>query len=172
MIRSLVAASTRPRLLVVGLFACAVALTGCQAGSSSSTSQPYNPGDGRNVNVPEDATFQDDYLAIRNALVVSNAGAASATVTVVNHGSEPDVLQSISINGNVATFAGGPFDVAPGGKIAVGGGSEAVALVREAGVSPGQWTDLSLTFASAGTTTIQVPVVSVDDEYTVVGENA
>ena len=172
MIRSLTATAARPRILAAGLFAVALALTGCQAGSSAQTSQPYNPGDGRNVNIPEDATFQDDYLAVRNALVVSDGGAAAATVSVVNHGSEPDVLNSISINGNVATFAGGPFEVTPGNKISVGGGSEAIALVNEAGVAPGQWTDMTLTFDTAGTTTLQVLVVAVDDEYTVIGESA
>jgi hypothetical protein len=166
-------ASARARILPVGVLlgALALTLTGCQAGSTAQTSQPYNPGDGRNVNIPADATYKDDYLAVRNALVVSDGGAASATVTVVNHGSEPDVLTQIKINDQVAVFAGGPFQVTPGEKISVGGGSDAVALVNEGGVEPGQWTQMSLTFQNAGETIIDVLVVSSDDEYTVGGED-
>jgi hypothetical protein len=168
------AASARSRTLVAAVLLCslaALALTGCAAGSTAQTSQTYNPGDGRNVNIPADATFTDPYLAVRNALVVSNGGAASATVTVVNHTDEPDTLNQISINGNVATFVGGPFEVAPGEKISVGGGSDASALVADGGVEPGHWTDLSLTFANAGTTTVSVLVVTADDEYTVIGQH-
>ena len=175
MIRTPAPTSARSRTLTAGVLLSsllAFALTGCGAGSSAQTSQPYNPGDGRNVNIPADATFKDDYLAVRNALVVSNGGAASVTVTVVNHGSESDVLNEVKVNGQVATFVGGPFEIPPNEKISVGGGSDATALVTDAGVNPGQWTELSLTFNNAGTTVIDVLVVAVDDEYTVIGEGS
>jgi hypothetical protein len=161
-------------LVVAGLLSSLTAfvLTGCSAGSGAQTSQPYNPSDGRNVNIPADATFQDDYLAVRNALVVSNGGAASVTVTVVNHGSDTDVLSEIKVNDQVASFVGGPFEIPPTQKISVGGGSDATALVSDAGVEPGQWTELSLTFTNAGTTVIDVLVVASDDEYTTLGEGA
>jgi hypothetical protein len=166
--------SARTRTVVTGVLLAAlgaVTLTGCGAGSTAETSQPYNPGDGRNVNIPEDAAFDDDYLAVRNALVVSDGGAASVTLSVVNHGTESDVLNQIKVNDQVAVFAGGPFEVLPQQKISVGGGSEAVALVSDAGVEPGQWTELSLTFNNAGETVIDVLVVSSTDEYTVLGED-
>lgn len=167
-------ASARTRAVVTAALLAAlgaVTLTGCGAGSTAETSQPYNPGDGRNVNIPEDAAFTEDYLAVRNALVVSDGGAASVTLSVVNHGSESDVLNQVKVNDQVAVFAGGPFEVPPGEKISVGGGSEAVALVSDAGVGPGQWTELSLTFTNAGETVIDVLVVSSTDEYTVLGED-
>jgi len=167
-------APTRTRAVVVAALLAAlgaVTLTGCAAGSDAETSQPYNPGDGRNINIPEDATFTDDYLAVRNALVVSDGGAASVTLTVVNHASESDLLHQIKVNGQVAVFAGGPFEIPPGQKIAVGGGSDAVALVSDAGVEPGHWTELSLTFTNAGETVLDVLVVSSTDEYTVLGEH-
>jgi hypothetical protein len=175
MIRTPAPTSPRSRTLMAAALLsslAAITLTGCSAGSSAQTSQPYNPGDGRNVNIPADATFEDDYLAVRNALVVSNGGAASVTVTVVNHGSESDVLSEIKVNDQVASFVGGPFEIPPTEKISVGGGSEATALVPDAGVKPGQWTKLSLTFTNAGTTVIDVLVVNSDDEYTVIGEGS
>ena len=172
MTRTLLSAAARPQTLVAAVFVVALALTGCQAGSNAQTSQPYNGADGRNVNVPEDATFTDDYIAIRNALVVSNGEAASVTVTLVNHSDEAEVLTEARVNGEVASFVGGPFEIPPNGSIAIGGGSEAVALISEAGVEPGQWTELQLTFTNAGTATIQVLVISSDDEYAALGETA
>ena len=162
----------RSRILAVGLVAAALALTGCQAGSSAQTSQTYNGGDGRNVNIPADAAFKDDYLAVRNALVVSDGGAASVTVTIVNHGDTADVLTEARVGDTVAAFVGGPFEIPPRETLSVGGGSEQVALADNAGVEPGQWADLTLTFTQAGSTTIQVLVQSPDSEYTVLGENA
>jgi len=172
MTRSLLPVAARPQTVVAAVFVAAMALTGCQAGSTAQTSQPYNGADGRNVNVPEDATFADDYIAVRNALVVSNGDAASVTVRLVNHSDDAEVLTEVRVNGEVASFVGGPFEIPPNEAIAIGGGAEAVALVNDAGVEPGQWTELQLTFTNAGTTTIQVLVISPDDEYAVLGESA
>jgi hypothetical protein len=172
MIRSLIPAAARPRTLLAVAFAAALALTGCQAGQSAETSQDYDPADGRNINIPEDAAFDEDYLAVRNALVVSNGAAASVTVTVVNHSDTADVLTEVRVNDQVASFVGGPFEIPPNDSISVGGGSEAVALVSEAGVAPGDWTELQLTFTNAGTATIQTLVISPDDEYAKLGEIA
>jgi len=171
MTRSLTTVAARPRLLIA-VVAAALSIAGCQAGSAAQTSQTYNPTDGRNVNVPEDATFTDDYIGVRNALVVGGESAASITVTLANHGTEGDVLTEARVNDQVASFVGGPFEIAPDEKIAIGGGSELVALVNDSGVEPGQWTELSLTFTQAGSVTIDVLVVSPDDEYAVLGENA
>jgi len=172
MTRTLLPVAARPRTLIAAVFVAAMTLTGCQAGSTAQTSQPYNGADGRNVNVPEDAAFTDDYIAVRNALVVSGGDAASVTVTLVNHSDEAEVLTEVRVNDQVAAFVGGPFEIVPNGSVAIGGGAESVALVTEAGVEPGQWTELQLTFTNAGTTTIQVLVVSPEDEYAVLGETA
>jgi hypothetical protein len=175
MIRTPAPTSARPRTLFAALLfssLAALALAGCGAGSSAQTSQPYNPGDGRNVNIPADASFQEPYLAVRNALVVSNGGAASVTVTVVNHSDDTDVLSEIKVNDKVASFVGGPFEIPPNEKISVGGGSDATALVSDAGVEPGQWTELTLTFTNAGSTVIDVVVVDSADEYTLTGEGS
>ena len=147
-------------------------LSGCATGQSAQTSQPYNPSDGRNTNIPEDAGFDDPYLAVRNALVVSDGGAASITVTLVNNGADTDVLTEAKIGDQTAVFVGGPVEIAPDAKVAIGGGSERVALVADGGVQPGDWTDLTLTFTRAGTTTLSVLVVASDDEYAALGGDA
>ena len=171
MTRTPTTVATRP-LMLIAACAATLALAGCQAGSAAQTSQSYNPTDGRNVNIPADNEFDEPYIAVRNALVVSDGNAASITVTLVNHTDTADVLTEAKVNDAVATFAGGPFEIAPGDKLAIGGGGTAVALADEAGVAPGEWTELSLTFDGAGVTTIDVLAISPDDEYAVLGENA
>jgi hypothetical protein len=164
--------SSRLRLTMVAAVAAALALTGCQAGQNAETSQDYNPGDGRNVNVPEDAGFDDDYLAVRNALIVSDGGAASVTVTLINNGVETDLLSEVLVNEQPAELLGGPFELPPNQRIAIGGGSERGALLAEGGVQPGDWADLTLTFAQSGTVTLEVLVISSDDEYAALGASA
>jgi hypothetical protein len=164
--------SSRLRLPLALAFAATVALTGCQAGQDAQTSQDYNPGDGRNVNVPEDAAFDEDYIAVRNALVVSDGGAASLTVTLVNNGSDTDLLSEALLNGQPFELLGGPFELPPSERVAVGGGSERGALLPEGDVQPGDWAELTLSFAQAGTVTLDVVVISSDDEYALLGEDA
>jgi hypothetical protein len=172
MTRSLTLVTHRLRLPIAAAAAALVVLSGCGAGQSAQTSQPYNPSDGRNINIPEDAGFDDPYMAVRNALVVSDGGAASITVTLVNNGLETDVLNEAKIGDQTAVFVGGPVEIAPDQKVAIGGGSERVALVQDGGVKPGDWTELTLTFANAGSTTLDVLVVASDDEYAALGETA
>jgi hypothetical protein len=172
MTRSLTLVTPRLRLPLAAAASALLVLSGCAAGQSAQTSQPYNPSDGRNVNIPEDAGFNDPYMAVRNALVVSDGGAASITVTLVNNGLETDVLNEAKIGDQTAVFVGGPVEIAPDERVAIGGGSERIALVDEGGVEPGDWTELTLTFANAGSTTLDVLVVASDDEYAALGESA
>ncbi|MEO8556458.1 MAG: hypothetical protein ABI474_07280 [Actinomycetota bacterium] len=147
-------------------------LSGCAAGQNAETSQAYNPSDGRNVNIPEDAGFNDEYVAVRNALVVSDGGPASITVTVVNNGAEADLLTEARIGDQTAVFVGGPVELAPDQSVSIGGGSERLALVEAGGVEPGNWTQLTLSFTRAGSITIDVPVINSDDEYAFPPEEA
>ena len=175
MTRSLTPVTSRLRLPIVAAALAATALlvlSGCAAGQSAQTSQPYNPSDGRNVNIPADAGFDDPYMAVRNALVVSDGGAASITVTLVNNGLETDVLNEAKIGDQTAVFVGGPVEIAPDQKVAIGGGSERIALVEAGGVEPGDWTELTLTFANAGSITLDVLVIASDDEYAALGGSA
>ena len=73
MMRSPVA--PRLRLPLAAAASALLILSGCAAGQTAETSQDYDPADGRNVNIPDEATFGDEYIAVRNALVVSDGGA-------------------------------------------------------------------------------------------------
>ncbi|MCZ3386671.1 MAG: hypothetical protein LH630_06835 [Actinomycetia bacterium] len=172
MTRSLALVPPGLRLPIVAAVSALLVLSGCAAGQSAQTSQPYNPSDGRNVNIPADAGFDDPYLAVRNALVVSDGGAASLTVTLVNNSDEADVLTEATIGDQPATFVGGAVEIGPRQRVAIGGGTERIALVREGGVQPGDWTELTLNFTRAGSTTIDVLVIASDDEYAALGESA
>ena len=156
-----------PRLrLPLAAAACSLfVLSGCSAGQNAETSQPYNASDGRNVNIPEDAAFNDNYIAVRNALVVSDGGPASITVSLINNSDEADVLTEAKIAEQPAVFAGDAVELAPDEKVSIGGGSERLALVEDGGVEPGDWTTLTLSFAQAGTTTIDVLVIDSDDPH-------
>ena len=142
-------------------------LTGCQAGQTTQTSQDYDGADGRNVNVPEDAAFDDDYMAVRNALVVSFGEDASLTLTLVNNATEGDVLQQAVVGETPVEIDGGPIEVAPNQRVRMGIGSEIATSVPGANLAPGDWTTLTLSFASAGSTTLDVLVVPPGDEYVI-----
>ncbi len=171
MMRSLLIAP-RLRLPLAAAASTLLVLSGCASGQQAETSQSYNPGDGRNINIPADAAFDDDYIAVRNALVVSDGGPASITVTMVNNTPEAEVLSEARIGDQTAVFVGGPVELGPGQSVRIGGGSERIALVQAGGVEPGNWTELTLTFSRAGSVTIDVMVVASDDEYAYGGESA
>lgn len=170
MMRSPVA--PRLRLPLAAAASALLILSGCAAGQTAQTSQDYDPADGRNVNIPEEATFGDEYIAVRNALVVSDGGPASITVTLVNNTPQADVLTEAKIGEQTAVFVGGPVEVATGQKVSIGGGAERIALVEAGGVEPGDWTELTLSFSQAGTTTIDVLVINSEDEYAFPAEEA
>lgn len=135
-------------------------LTGCQTGSNANTSQQYDPTNGRNVNVPADATWGDPYLALRGAQVVSDAGSTGAVVTVVNQTGAPDTLTSVSIGGKDAPLSGGPLQVVPGTPVSLGAGGNATATVDGLDVKPGDWVELTLVFAESGSATVDVLAVT------------
>jgi hypothetical protein len=171
MMRSLLVAP-RLRLPLAAAAGALLFLSSCSAGQNAETSQDYNPSDGRNINIPADAGFDDDYLAVRNALIVSDGGPASITVTLINNGTEADLLTEAKIGDQTAVFVGGPVELAPGEPVSIGGGSERIALVEAGGVEPGDWTELTLSFSRAGSTTIEVLVINSSDEYAFPAEEA
>lgn len=160
MIRS-VPARAALALALIALFA----LTGCQAGQKAATAQPYDPVDGRNVNVPDGAEWPDPYLGVRDALVVSDGDNGALVMTLVNNSHSDDALESATLDGNNVLMPGGPVAVRVGDAVNIGSDAGAVAGVMGLGVAPGHWADLSLTFANAGQSDFQVLVVPNGDEY-------
>lgn len=133
-----------------------VGLSGCQTGSGASTSQQYDPTNGRNVNVPADATYGDAFLALRGAQVVTDDTSTGAVVTMVNQTGAPDSLTSVSINGQAAAMSNGPVEIVPGQPISLGDGGDATATVEGLDVKPGDWVELTLVFSQSGSATVNV----------------
>lgn len=148
-------------------FVAALVLTGCQAGQNAETSQDYDPADGRNINIPEDAGFDDDYIAIRNALVVGFDENASLTLTIVNNSDEGEVLEQAVVGETPVEIEGAPIEVAPGQRVRMGIESDIATVIPDSGLAPGDWTTLTVSFASAGTATLDVLVVTPGDEYAI-----
>jgi len=151
-------------LLAVAMVATA-GLVGCQAGQSAQTSQEYDPVDGRNVNQPTDAAFDEPYVAIRNAVVVAIESDATLVVTLVNQSDETEVLESATIDALPVTLSGGPIEIAPQQSVSVGYGDFETATVTDFKSVPGDWVDLTMRFTSAGDAELQVLVVPYGDEY-------
>ncbi len=146
----------------IGALAAAVlaviSLSACQAGRSAQTSQNYVPVDGRSVNLPEDASFDDPYLALRNAFVENLGSTQSAVVTVVNNTDESDVLLSVTIAGQEAELSSGPLEFGAGQSITLGTGGDASAVTQGGETAPGDWTSMTVTFQNAGIADIPVLV--------------
>lgn len=146
-----------PHASVLALAALLTAsLAACQAGSGASTSQDYDPVDGRNVNLPDDASYGDPYLAIRGAQVVDLGTVHSMVVTVVNRTGGSDVLEAVTIAGQPAALSSGAVEVAADQAVSLGAGGVATATVEGLDVEPGDWVDVTLSFAESGVAEVEV----------------
>ena len=158
------ATSRKGALLAVTLVAAA-SLAACQAGQSAATSQDYNPVDGRNINVPEDADYDEPYVAVRDAVVVAVDTDATLVVTIVNQSPKAEVLESATLDGLPVTLSGGPSDLAPQQSVSIGYDDFDTATVAAVASAPGNWVELTMRFTSAGDANLQVLVVPYGDEY-------
>jgi hypothetical protein len=140
------------------------ALSACAAGQTAQTSQPYNPADGRNVNVPEDAAFDDNYVGIRNAVVVAAGETGSLLVTMVNNSDEDATLEGVRIDDQAMTVSQ-PVTIAPGQAAKAGFDSDLQISVNPLSPEPGDWVPVEFSFIEMGTTTFDVLVVPYGDEY-------
>lgn len=140
------------------------ALSACQAGQTAQTSQPYNPADGRNVNVPEDAAFDDNYVGIRNAVVVAAGDTGSLLVTMVNNSDEDATLEGVRIDDQAMTLSQ-PVTIAPGQAAKAGFDSDLQISVDPLSPEPGDWVPVEFSFTEMGTSTFDVLVVPYGDEY-------
>jgi len=140
------------------------ALTACQAGQTAQTSQPYNPADGRNVNVPENATFDDNYVGIRNAVVVATGDIGSLLVTMVNNSDEDATLEGVRIDDQAMTLSR-PVVIAPGATAKAGFDSDLQITVDPLSPGVGDWVTVEFSFVEVGTSTFDVLVVPYGDDY-------
>ena len=144
--------------------ASAIGLSGCQAGKTAQITQAYNPVDGRNVNLPEDAGFGDAYVGIRNIVVVAIASDASLVATFVNNTAEVQELESVTVGGAPLELSA-PIQLDAGDSASLGFGDNPTATTSELEAKVGDWVDLTMGFSNAGTVELGVLVVPYGDQY-------
>ena len=140
--------SPRRTLALVAL-AVALPLAGCSATNPIQTERPYSPSDGIRATLGPVQTT--------NLLVVGTAKGAPAAVSggLVNTGADPQTV-TVTVSGETSTFT------LPGnGSVLVGTGSGTGRTMRIASldVDPGSLATVTLKVPSAGSATVQVPVV-------------
>jgi copper(I)-binding protein len=166
---------------VVGLAAALplAAVTGCGAGRNTTTDKERQ--------TPYVATAHASTIAIRGArLLVTSTGASASptaspdseaqgylTLAVVNKGPKPDTLTNATVDGGAVTTSSDAsgLSVDPEESLVFGvpGTETSVPTLEVVGfTSPlrtGTFADVSLTFQTAGTVSLQVPVESMDLGY-------
>ncbi len=141
------------RTIAVAVLAVALPLAGGLAGCSATnpiqTQRQYSPADGvRSTLGP---------LQTTNLLVVGTAKGKVAALSggLVNTGTDP-LTVDVSVSGASSTFT-----VPPNGSVLIGTGSDKgrTMTIDSLDVDPGALTTVTLKVASAGSSTVQVPVV-------------
>ncbi len=126
--------------------------------------QAYNPVDGRNVNIPEDAGFGDTYVGIRDVVVVAIGSDASLVATIVNNTAEPQELQSVTLGGDPLELSE-PIQLDAGDTASLGFGDNPTATTTALKGQVGHWADLVMQFSSAGSVELGILVVPYGDQY-------
>lgn len=146
------------------LSAALTATAGC--GFDVQTNRPYTPGEGVNADV---GPRQNGTVAVRNLLIASReqgTGFISASLASGHN----DTLQRITGRAYKSDGSpGSPLTATLPSPIALTAGSltvltdQQLITVTGADLAPGLEAELTLTFATAGETTLRVPVVTADD---------
>lgn len=124
-------------------------LAGCSATNPIQTQRPYSASDGVRASLGP--------LQTTNLLVVGTAKGSAAALSggLVNTGADP-LTVTVAVSGETSTFT-----VPGNGSVLLGTGSSAgrTMPVESLDVDPGALTTVTLKVPSAGSATVQVPVV-------------
>lgn len=148
----------RAAFAAVAIAGGAVLLAGCGSGFDAQAEQTYQPSDGVDVT--------SGPIRVVNALVVApeDGGDGVVSMTVVNKGTTPDQLQSVtSPQGQVETAT--PAELGPNQAMAFSSDSTPVWTIRGLTSKPGSYVDLLLTFAHAGIVDVKTVVVPATGYY-------
>jgi hypothetical protein len=121
--------ASQPRLVTTLLAVAVFSLTACSSGSGTAASEPY-PADGVNA--------QSGSIRILNALVVEPAqgGDGVLLMTVVNDGSQPEVLTSLTTSTGTIEYTGSK-QIAAGQAVHFGVASDPSVTIRGLTTKPG-----------------------------------
>ena len=152
----------RPISLAAAVVGAALALGGCSnTNFGAQTNQPYQAAVGANLRGDVD---------VLNALLVANPdGTATVSAGVINQGDGEDTITEVTattLDGSRLTVEAPEMDpTLPSKKLVPLGASdgEDVYVVDDAPI--GKYVRLTLTFDTAGTATIEAPVVTRGESY-------
>ena len=155
----------RPLTVAAAAVLCAVALSSCGTGLRAQTYRGRALGDAVNAQVGDLALRNLQVEAVSQEQGAPQGGGALLTGVVVNTGDTDDSLvrasSDVAGEATLVSEAGGTELAVPAGKTS--GTEWAVQLTdltRE--VRPGQYVAVTLEFAKAGRTTVQVPVKTTE----------
>ena len=149
---------TRALLAAAAAASGIVLIAGCGSGFGAQAEQKYQPADG--VDVTQGS------VRVLNALVVAppDGGDGVVSMTVVNQGTTPDQLTSVtSRQGQVETAPA--TQIAPQQAVAFSADSSPVWTIRGLTSKPGSYVDLTLNFAQAGVVDVKTVVVPATGFY-------
>lgn len=139
---------TRARLLALpAALLLTLTLSGCGAGFLAATNRPYIPSNG--------TSFTVGTMDARNVTLVADPTRPKTFEVIgalVNNGDAPETLTGITVAGASAVPLT-PITVAAHSMITTGGEPSSDIVVTNANFAAGDFTDVTLTFGSAGSTT-------------------
>jgi hypothetical protein len=143
----------------------APALASCSLGTSNfdaQTNQFYTPGEGVNE--------RSGGVDVLNALVVSDGGGRGRFIAglVNNSDTTDDALEQVQGSGNTAGIEGSlatPIDIVRDGFVQLADSGVEPVMLDGRQIVPGRFVELTITFQQAGDVTIQLPVVTAEDDY-------
>jgi hypothetical protein len=143
----------------------APALASCSLGTSNfdaQTNQPYTPAEGVNE--------RSGGVDVLNALVVSDGGGRGRFIAglVNNSDTTDDALEQVQGSGDTAGIEGSlatPIDIVRDGFVQLADSGVEPVMLDGRQIVPGRFVELTITFQQAGDVTIQLPVVTAEDDY-------
>jgi hypothetical protein len=148
----------KPTRLIAVCVSAVFALSGCAAGLNAETQKPYAPTDGNQADSGD--------VKVRNLLVVDRGdGVGEIIGTVINSGSEVDSLESIEIDGELATLSAGSFALAENRPIIFGGPSSTATATVPLRAKAGTLVRALVTFEKAGEVELTLIIREAALEY-------
>jgi hypothetical protein len=128
---------------------------------------------------PDNAATSVGDIKLQNVVVITqpdpeSTGPAAIAATVFNNGSEPQTLDSITVDGVDGTAeikpakGGGKLTVPPGGSVVIGGENNATATLPSSGeaVQDGNAQKVTFTFSETGEVSLRAFVVPAEHYFT------
>ncbi|MFG1941582.1 copper chaperone PCu(A)C [Nonomuraea sp. NPDC048826] len=164
--------TSRRWIAAAAAFLAAPVLAGCSAGFDANTNQPYAPVEA--AALIDQGAYGKQSIHIPQAFVLGPEsggqlpwrGNAPVYLTILNDGSAADTLQAVSAGEVAEAKLAAPLQLPPGQLVKSEPAKPQIVLEGlSKALRGGETIQLDLQFASAGTITLNVPVVPHNREY-------